>query len=76
MKKNFLSKKSHSAKKCKIGDPSGFENIQSVANYQKIRGGDPLGTSGFVGYVKSFVCFGKVSAALNPENPEENWSRN
>ena len=32
---SFLSKKSHSAKKCKIGDPSGFINIHSVAKYQK-----------------------------------------
>ena len=38
-----------------MGDPSGFENIQSVAKYQKIRVGDPLGTSGFVGYVKKVL---------------------
>ena len=51
--KNFFrSKKSHSAKKCKMGDPSGFGNMQSVAKYQKIQSRDPFGTSGFVCYVK------------------------
>ena len=42
--KIFLSQKSHSAEKCKRGDPSGFINIHSVAKYQKPRRGDPLGT--------------------------------
>ena len=73
MKKN--QKKSHSAEKCKRGDPLGFINIYSVAEYQKTRKGDcfetlkkfskkvgqcrkknrkgdPLVSSGFVGYVK------------------------
>ena len=69
---------SHSAEKCKRGDPLGFSNIYSVAEYQKyqktrkgdsletlknfrkkvtqcrkkIERGDPLVSSGFVGYVK------------------------
>ena len=65
---------SHSAEKCKRGDPLGFSNIYSVAEYQKTRKGDsletlknfrkshtmpkkiergdPLVSSGFVGYVK------------------------
>ena len=65
---------SHSAKKCKRGDPLDFINIYSVAKYQKTRkgdsfetlkifrkkvaqcqknrNGDPLVSSGFVGYVK------------------------
>ena len=59
----FSFKKSHSAEKCKRGDPSGFINIHSVAKYQKkIRKkvaqcrkkskGGPLGTSGFVGFLE------------------------
>ena len=66
---------SHSAEKCKRGDPLGFINIYSVAKHQKTRKGDsfetlknfrkkvtqcrkkiergdPLVSSGFVGYVK------------------------
>ena len=65
---------SHSAEKCKRGEPLGFINIYSVAKYQKTRKGDsfetlkifkksrkmpkkiekgdPLFSSGFVGYVK------------------------
>ena len=59
---------SHSAEKCKSGDPLGFINIYSVAKYQKTRKGDflkksrtmpgtnpkgdPLVSSGFVGYSK------------------------
>ena len=64
---------SHSAEKCKRGDPLGFINVYSVAKYQKTRKGDsetfkkfqksrtvpkkiergdPLVSSGFVGYVK------------------------
>ena len=35
---------SHSAEKCKRGDPSGFINKHSVAKYQKTQRGDPLGT--------------------------------
>ena len=40
-------KMSHSAEKCKRGDPLGFINIHSVAKYQKTRResfakGDPL----------------------------------
>ena len=31
----FFQKMSHSAKKCKRGDPLGFINIYSVAKYQK-----------------------------------------
>ena len=31
---------SHSAEKCKRGDPLGFTNIYSVAKYQKTRKGD------------------------------------
>ena len=34
---------SHSAKKCKRGDPFGFINIHSVAKFQKTRRGHPLG---------------------------------
>ena len=33
---------SHSAEKCKRGDPLGFINIYSVAKYQKTRKGDSL----------------------------------
>ena len=44
MKKIFFQKKSHSAEKCKRGDPSGFINKHSVAKYQKTQRGDPLGT--------------------------------
>ena len=56
---------SHSAEKCKRGDPLGFINIYSVAKYQKTQKGDsfetlknfrkkiergyPLVSSGFVG---------------------------
>ena len=35
---------SHSAEKCKRGDPLGFINIYSVAKYQKTRKGDSLET--------------------------------
>ena len=35
---------SHSAKKCKRGDPLGFINIYSVAKYQKTRKGDSFDT--------------------------------
>ena len=35
---------SHSAEKCKRGDPLGFINIYSVAKYQKTRKGDSFGT--------------------------------
>ena len=35
---------SHSAKKCKRGDPLGFINIYSVAKYQKTRKGDSFET--------------------------------
>ena len=71
----FFQKMSHSAEKCKRGDPLGFINIYSVAKYHKTRkgdsfetlksfrkklhnaeknrkGGDPLISSCFVGYVK------------------------
>ena len=35
---------SHSAEKCKRGDPLGFINIYSVAKYQKTRKGDSFDT--------------------------------
>ena len=35
---------SHSAEKCKRGDPLGFINIYSVAKYQKTRKGDSFET--------------------------------
>ena len=35
---------SHSAEKCKRGDPLGFINIYSVAKYQKTRKGDSFKT--------------------------------
>ena len=35
---------SHSAEKCKMGDPFGFINIHSVAKYQKNSQVGPLGT--------------------------------
>ena len=43
---NFLlfRKMSHSAKKCKTGDPLGFINIYSVAKYQKTRKGESFDT--------------------------------
>ena len=34
----------HSAEKCKRGDPLGFINIYSVAKYQKTRKGDSFET--------------------------------
>ena len=40
----FFQKMSHSAKKCKRGDPLGFINIYSVAKYQKTRKGDSFDT--------------------------------
>ena len=42
-KKFFFQKKSHSAEKCKRGDPSGFINKHSVAKHQKTQRGDLLG---------------------------------
>ena len=45
--KFFLSKKSHSAEKCKRGDPLGFINIHSVAKYEKNSKGDPFETLKF-----------------------------
>ena len=41
---SFFQKMSHSAKKCKRGDPLGFINIYSVAKYQKTRKGDSFET--------------------------------
>ena len=40
----FFQKMSHSAEKCKRGDPLGFINIYSVAKYQKTRKGDSFET--------------------------------
>ena len=40
----FFQKMSHSAEKCKRGDPLGFINIYSVAKYQKNRKGDSFET--------------------------------
>ena len=40
----FFQKPSHSAEKCKRGDPLGFINIYSVAKYEKTRRGDPFET--------------------------------
>ena len=40
----FFQKMSHSAKKCKRGDPLGFIKIYSVANYQKTQKGDSFET--------------------------------
>ena len=39
-----FQKMSHSAEKCKRGDPLGFINIYSVAKYQKSRKGDSFET--------------------------------
>ena len=41
---DFFQKMSHSAEKCKRGDPLGFINIYSVAKYQKTRKGDSFET--------------------------------
>ena len=41
--KNFR-KKSHSAEKCRRGDPLGLINIHSVAKYEKTRRADPFET--------------------------------
>ena len=38
----FFHKMSHSAEKCKRGDPLGFINIYSVAKYQETRKGDTI----------------------------------
>ena len=43
----FFRKMSHAAEECKRGDPLGFINIHSVANYQKTRRGDPFQTKNF-----------------------------
>ena len=40
----FFQKMSHSAEKCKMGDPLGFINIYSVAKYRKTRKGDSFET--------------------------------
>ena len=40
----FFQKMSHSAEKCKRGDPLGFINIYSVAKYQKTRKGESFET--------------------------------
>ena len=40
----FFQKMSHSAEKCKRGDPLGFIKIYSVAKYQKTRKGDSFET--------------------------------
>ena len=40
----FFQKMSHSAEKCKRGDPLGFINIYSVPKYQKTRKGDSFDT--------------------------------
>ena len=40
----FFQKMSHSAEKCKRGDPLGLINIYSVAKYQKTRKGDSFET--------------------------------
>ena len=40
----FFQKMSHSAEKCKRGDPLGFINIYSVAKYQKTRKRDSFET--------------------------------
>ena len=40
----FFHKMSHSAEKCKRGDPLGFINIYSLAKYQKTRKGDSFET--------------------------------
>ena len=40
-------KMSHSAEKCKKGDPLGFINTYSVAKYQKTRKGDSFETLNF-----------------------------
>ena len=44
LKNCFFQKISHSAEKCKRGDPFGFINIHSVAKNKKNSKGDPLGT--------------------------------
>ena len=43
-KKIFFRRMSHSAEKCKRGDPFWFPNMHSVAKLQKTQRGDPLGT--------------------------------
>ena len=59
---------SHSAEKCKK-KPWGFINIHDVAKYRKNSKGDPLVSSGFVGYVEKvknerdplhYVCIGRT----------------
>ena len=42
--KKFFQKKSHSAEKCRRGDPLGLISIHSVAKYEKTRRGDPFET--------------------------------
>ena len=40
----FFRKMSHSAEKCRRGDPLGFINIHSFAKYEKNSKGDPFET--------------------------------
>ena len=55
----FFQKMSHSAEKCKRGDPLGFINIYSVAKYQKLERG-PFGD------IKNFIKKSH-SAEKNPQ---------
>ena len=48
----FFQKMSHSAEKCKRGALWALLTYILLHNIKKIQRGDPLGTSGFVGYVK------------------------
>ena len=64
LKKFFFQKKSHSAEKCKRGDPSGFINKHSVAKYQKTQRGDPLGT--LKNFRKKVAQFRKKSKGGDP----------
>ena len=42
IRKCFIGKISHSARKCKSGEPLGFISIHSVAKYQNTLMGQPL----------------------------------
>ena len=56
----------HSAKKCKRGDPLGFINKYSVAKYQKTRKGDSFETLN-----QSRMCGKGVGLGLFPSEVEK-----
>ena len=64
--KKILSKKSHSAEKCRRGDPLGLINIHSVAKYEKTRRGDPFETLKIFSKKKSHRAENKRGVPFGP----------